>query len=276
MKEYFKDQYNLVVSNYSSHDVGFNNRANIIVSDQGKFFQKIYQRLVLGELERVIPVIEYLSKLDFPVPQPVKSVNNNFIVDFQGKPSVLFNYLPGKIKEQFSRNELLDVGRNIARLHLSLREYPNLDDFIKNDEDYNSTSWYDHNITLLKKLGSLESRLIVEEYVKLQKQKPNEFDLNELPLSLLHGDFRNENILFQDNKITGITDFECMRYDNRIYDIIFGVIGFCMLKGNLDKVGMNDVLNSYNSISRLKEGELEAFPFMLKLMTWDKWCSIYV
>ncbi|MFH1827919.1 MAG: hypothetical protein ABH824_01520 [Nanoarchaeota archaeon] len=39
---------------------------------------------------------------------------------------------------------------------------------------------------------------------------------------------------------------------------------------------MNDVLNSYNSISRLKEGELEAFPFMLKLMTWDKWCSIYV
>lgn len=276
MRNHFQTNYNLTVSGCLSHDVGFNNKANIISSDQGKFFQKIYQRLSLEEIGLIVPAIKYLHKQGFLVPRPIKNTNDKYLVDFQGKPSVLFSYLPGAVKKKFTQEELSDVGKTIAKLHLSLKRYPRLDDFIKEGKDYNSTDWYNQNISKLKELDSLEAGLIIDEYSQLIRQWPKSLDLNKFPLSLLHWDFRNENILFQGNKITGITDFECMCYDNRIYDLIFAVIGFCMLEDDLNKDGIRTLIEGYHSIYPLEKSELTAFPYLLRLMTWDKWCSIYV
>lgn len=275
-RDYLLQEYGLTVFGVSPHKVGFNNLTNIINAQEGKFFQKVYQRLNRDEILRILSVKQYLSKSGFPVSIPLKNKKGEYLSEFQGRPSVLFNFLPGKVKYHLLSNELQEVGGTLARFHLCIQNYPHLEDFVTLGKDYNSTQWYDHNISILERLGTTESKEIIAKYAQLKEQKPKDLDLNILPLSLLHWDFRDENVLFQDGRITGITDFECMCYDNRIYDLIFSVLGFCLPTPELDHTGMKTIMDSYASVSPLEEKEILNFPYLLKLMTWDKWCSFYV
>ncbi len=273
---YFHQEYGLTVLEIYSHKIGFNNLANIVSAQEGKFFQRVYQRLSSDDILRILPVKQYLSKSGFPVAIPLKNKKGEYLSEFQGRPSVLFNFLPGKVKYHLSLNELQEVGRTLARFHLCLQNYPNLEDFVTPKKDYNSTKWYDDNISVLERLGTTESKEIIAEYAQLKEQRPKDLDLNLLPLSLLHWDFRDENILFRDGRITGITDFECMCYDNRIYDLIFSVLGFCLPTPELNRAGIKTILDSYASVNPLEEKEIFNLPYLLKLMTWDKWCSFYI
>lgn len=275
-KDFFRLNYGISLIDIMPNEVGFNNQSYKIVSSDGCFFFKIYKRLSKEEISKELLVIDYLSENNFPVSKIIKNNSGDHITLINGESAVLFNYLEGDIKENLSKDELLDLGKVIAKMHILLKKSPFLSRFIRINEDYNSLDWYEKNVQSLEKIKEQESKTLIKEYNEIKKKRPKNMDLNKLPLELLHFDLRDENVLFKNNKVSGITDFECLMYDNRIYDIIGLILGFCLKDKGFNKQDMNTIIKSYKELNPLTKEEISFFPYLLKLMAWDKWASIYL
>ncbi|MCK4670742.1 MAG: phosphotransferase [Nanoarchaeota archaeon] len=270
LKHLLELNYGLSDIKLEKNEVGYNNESYNISSNKGKFFLKQYFRLPMDILEEMLDLISYLKESGLPVAKPLKTKDKTYFTLYKDMPCVLFTHLEGKIKFDFTKEELYDAGLQLAKFHKIIKNYRVT--FVTVDKDYNSTEWYDKNIRLLKTQKTDEAYEIVREFYPLDKK----YNLNDLPMCLLHWDYRDQNVLFKSGKVSGIIDFERLMFDNRIYDLIFGAIGFCCQDGILDMEKLQAFYNGYSEQIALTKEEKEIFGPLLKLMIWDKWCSIYI
>jgi len=170
----------------------------------------------------------------------------------------LMEKLKGEHIDFYESPEMMhELGCGLAQLHLVLSKVESELQF--SDYDF-LAEWNSYT-----KSGLVG---VSDEILERVEEKILEIYWN-LPRSPIHRDVHSENVLFEDEKISGWLDFDLNRKDARIFDIAYILAG--LLVGRINDPAMleiwgiirNNLLDGYNEVSQLTTEEIEVLPFLL-------------
>lgn len=246
----------------------------IITSQQGKFLLK---RRPKGkdDLHRVTfahAVQTHLAQKGSPVAALIPTrEDNNTVLQLDGHIYEFFKFISG-IRYDGSAEATIDAGRQLARLHLYLKDFqcqwqPSKGSF----HDSSNVRRYFKTISDEKNSGSnIKLQKLVDDLKILYNSScihVKGFGFNSWPQQVVHGDWHPGNMLFAKDKLTVILDFDSVKIAPAATDLANGMLQFSIV-GNrpnpadwpdyLDQAKLVQFLNGYESAVELGKNEQKA------------------
>lgn len=217
-------------------------------------------------LNNNLSVIKALSECNIPVATIVKTTDG---LDYVLKDNIYY-FLSEKIRGNHIANIYTDnyktisylIGQVIGRLHISFRECQEKIDCKDNDFYGEIIGWVSQTLRD-KEVTTVPEDILNECILQLKNIYP------KLPRQLIHRDIHLNNMMFEDNILTGYIDFDLSQIDARIFDLCYMVLSFLVdnIK-NKDKTTkwfdiLDNVVEGYSSIIQLTADEKKAMPIMM-------------
>jgi Ser/Thr protein kinase RdoA (MazF antagonist) len=226
----------------------------------------------------------HLSNCGYPVPGLIGTRDeNNSMLQFNGRTYEMFNYIQGS-RYRRQPAEALEVGRMLGHLHRLVWDFQ--PSYEAPSGGYHAAVEVDAKMALLgPSIKSVEPRCKDEDLANTvdflrvayydAARRANECGFAEMPRIYVHGDWHPGNLLFRDDEIVGVLDFDSARIEPRISDIANGALQFSMEVGeeahpddwpeSLDAGMMRWVVRGYDQTSGLplSEAERAAIPWLI-------------
>ncbi|MDP3058395.1 MAG: phosphotransferase, partial [bacterium] len=220
-----------------------NRNYKVVSSTKEEYCLKVYSpRVRDNRLHDGLAVMEYLLRLNFPVPKVVKTIEAQDILLLDDQRYLLLRYLPGRnlLPSEVGEGECYALGATLAKLHHSLRFFPNAN-MLHGDLWKASKDALPRLYELLEKVQSRPQRDDFDSFAleslthRIQVMRsievgPQQF--SHLQRQALHGDYQLSNIIFDDNdKVVGIIDFDQTCYSFPAWELM-RAIGFTSMPNN--------------------------------------------
>ena len=249
-----------------------NSKNFFINSSSGKYvLHKFHDGSTTQKMEKICKILDFCANHDVKVPVPIKNNKNHFVE--KNHNFYLTKFIPG-LEISKSRKNFTDLGKQLATLHITLnkkffnydyrigeRFYKNLSNsefslLSKKLSKKNNTDSFDKLI--LKNLNFFESLTFENDIDKLFKKI-------KVEKQLIHFDLHPGNILFKENKVSGILDFNAMRKGFIIQDVVFSSFRFAILQtkspSRIKKI-IENFINSYNENNPVPKQSEYAFEIL--------------
>lgn len=219
--------------------------------------------------ELLVPLATTLQNAGLPVPRIVENHQGESVVSLAGKPAILSTRLPGQHPVNPTAAQCAAVGRFLARFHRAgsaARSHAKLFDrdlnwLQVNAEQVKAYLPFDEQSLLTRSLGHLTSLLTRR-------------DLTSLPTGVVHGDLFRDNVLFNEQGLTGVLDFHHAGEHFLLFDIAVAVNDWCTeSSGKLDTERCIALLSAYNSERELTAHELWFMPLFMIYSATAFWLS---
>ena len=243
---------------------GINSKNYLIFSNNKKYVLKIVNQQISSSrnLEKICTLISFCNENNVPTPKVFRNNDDKFVNKQYN--SYLTNFVLGNYYTQ-KNMQMKNLAVEIAYLHKILKKY-NITITSSSKRIYNILS-YNELKQIKEKIKNKNQpnhidRLIIKNFRMLEnyiRDTPtNKF--KKLP-QLIHGDLHQKNILFQNNKISSILDFNAVRYGDKLEDVAFTSYRFSINNKTIKKVA-NSIMNfietysENNYISTKKKNEI--------------------
>ena len=243
---------------------GIENTNYFVTTTKGKYVLTIFEILKIEELPFYIELMAYLNEHGVPSAHPIADRSNQYLQILLNKPAILMQRLPGKSVLNPEPKNCQEIGWALARLHMTGI------DFHLRQDNFRGQQWrINTGERLLNLLSERDAKVLQEE---LQVQKSQHYE--ELPQGVVHADLFRDNVLFDDNVLTGILDFYNACNDSLLYDIAITVNDWCVNPdGSLDFSRAKVLCHAYSSLRAISKKELDAWPMMLRTAALRFWLS---
>lgn len=240
-------------------------RATLIISnDDEKFIIKRKENL--ERFNREVKLINHLRNNNFSTQYPLSTKQGGFSVPYKDSNYSIYNYLVGftfKIEESLNNNitpRLL--GETIADLNKIMKsadfltEYPNKDLY---------KMVYGFAVNEICKVDHSNGLYTIYENLEQDVKRI----VNMLPSQLIHRDAHIHNIIFNNNRLSGVIDFELVEVNVSIFDLCYcttSVLSEGCTKEELRRKWFNFVGNlvtAYNQVNPLSSKEKESIWFVM-------------
>lgn len=185
---------------------------------------------------------------------------NRILLPYSDYRLAVIKFLSGShiLRKDINNIQLYNLGCECAKMHYLFKTVdptPYTGEYLKMPTI--EKLFYRYEIKLKKTTKSdcqlYHELLIKQKEILLLLEKTN--IINEIPISMTHGDFTYDNILFEKN-IPKILDFELVRLNSPLLDIGRIIMSYCYNNNilNIDKVKY--FMQGYNSIIELKDRDI--------------------
>ena len=266
-----RSQLDLFFSSYALGDVisfkgiedGIDNTNYFITTTQGSFVLTLFETLTVNELAHVVKLLSHLAEHNFPCPSPQPDRQANVLRQLNNKPAAVFKRLSGIATISPSIAQCREIGLQLANLHRCTKNYvfP-----VKNSNDLDWCKTLFNKIAA--QLSATDRTLINDE---LLFQTANSAD--NLPQGVIHGDLFSDNVLFADNRISGILDFYSACTGALLFDIAITANDWCCEDGNINHDKFAALLSAYESLRPLGQLEKQHLQTMLRAAALRFWLS---
>ena len=215
--------------------------------------------------------INNLKKDGFPygLPIAIETKRGEKIIKIGRNYIWLYKLIEGNSKEEFGKKELKETAEMMARYHLIL-EKMGLNNSAGKSKPYvknlilKETKEYKKNISKMKR-GEESDKIYLTEINHLLPilKKLSSKEYGKLKQYPIHRDLNPENIIWKNNKISGVIDFENVSTLNEplIKDISIVLQLGCSKDGEaLDMEKAKHFIKEYKKIRRLDKKEIELLP----------------
>lgn len=244
------EELEAIISRYSvgrvirsaAMDGGLANSSAKIITETGAYVLSVCDEKEIEDIARLCSVLEYLQKHDFSTTRIVKTRTGESYIDYENKPVYLKHYIDGEVIEVLDDNQLLEVGKSLAQLH-EIPPHPSLRDH------------FSYGAQCFDELSSVSAADPFYRWL-CDCRKGIEAACSEtLPRGFVHGDLFSDNMLFADNRLKALLDFEeaCCYY--KIFDIGMTAIGCCAPAGRFSAAQTAVLVRGYQSVRRLQPEE---------------------
>ena len=191
-------------------------------------------------------LLEHLAKRNFKTSKIIRTLDNELLTSWQGKPVMVKSFVKGTIIEQLPNNLITLVGSELGKLHkiaapkylqnhanFGKQEFSNVKKYAPNSL---FDSWLSQNL----------------EYIQ-------PFISSKLPQGLIHADVFSSNVIInklQDSAV--IMDFEEAVKYYRVYDIGMTIIGICGEGVTINFEKVSALLKGYQKELQLLDIEINA------------------
>lgn len=257
----------------------------LIVTDQGKFLLK---RRAKGRDDPYRVAFTHalqlhLAKKGFPLPHLIGTKrDNNSMLQWRGGVYELFEFIPGQ-SYPMTLDATFDSGRILALFHKLV------DDF--KSEWQPPTGSYHNAPAVLQGLSAIPNQLASggpgtvspdNKLVALMKfllesyqhaaEKVDKLGVESWPKHTSHADWHPGNMLFRENRVVAVIDYDSARALPRIVDTGNGALQFSIIGGDEDVAKWPDYIDEsrfkrfvrgYDEVQLLSQAEIRALPWLM-------------
>jgi homoserine kinase type II len=222
-------------------------------------------------------LVGHLCDLGFPAPAFVRTHDGNTFLEHGGDVYELQEFVPGVPFSAAQPSHLTEAARTLGTYHNAVRGFDH-EVLHRSAERYGAAalsgivrrllqSWQP---SMQPELRTLTEQL--EEHI--QHIALRDRRLGQLSELVIHGDFHGANLLFQENRIVGVVDYDLAHWCTRAMEVAEAIIAFCtdpatMLEhivypGALDLEVVSRFVTAYLAVAPLSELEIRALPDMIR------------
>jgi len=243
---------------------GIQNTNYLVKTKEKKYILTIFEDKNISEnLRFFLNLLHHLNKENFCNPSPLKNYAGKDFDIINNKQAAIFSFIEGEYIK-FSRPEhLLLLGEVTAKLHLKTQNFKN-----KKENEYSYKYWQTNTKKLTKHIEEKEpglSNLIIKDLITF-----NNLRYTDIPKGIIHADLFPDNVLFKNNKISGVLDYYYSCEDHLIIDLAIIIISWCFYEDRNKKIKIDEskikhLLKGYNKIKRINNLELELLNVYCKM-----------
>ena len=253
----------------------------VIKASEGRFLLKRRAR-GRDDLHKVAfchDIQNALAAKQYPLPHLVGTVTNNqSMLVLDGQVYELFEYIPGQ-GYNAGAESTADAGRVLALFHKLLEDF---------DSPYEPPTGSYHDAPAVEKGFDLilkhfaardkgprnvapTCRFLLDSY-RHAADSANDAGMTQWPSQIVHGDWHPGNMLFRDDRVVAVIDYDSARTLPRAIDAANGALQFSILGGgedpakwpaHLDERRFKRFLRGYDATNILSEAELRAAPWLM-------------
>lgn len=251
------------VLSYEGIQNGIDNTNYFVTTTEGEFVLTLFESLNADELPYFINLLLYLGQINLPCPrikldkqcQPLRELNN--------KQAAVFNRFPGRAALSPSIAHCHQIGLYLGKLHQHTQHY----DFpISSNHDLRWCKTVFHKIE-----GHLTAtdRALINNEMCFQANNA----VADLPRGLIHGDLFRDNVLFVDDKLSGLLDFYSAGTGILLLDIAITANDWCYDNKVCNFEKLAALLSAYESVRPLEPSEKQNWPVQLRAAALRFWLS---
>jgi homoserine kinase type II len=243
---------------------GITNTNYYLDTETGRFVLTLYEHHSDDELLYMLGLQQHLVNRSVRCSEPVTDRRGDLFSSLNQRPAAIIHRLQGQVQPKPGSFHCAEVGAELARFHLAGQDYTGIR---TNPRDIDwiiaVTDMLDAN------LSSCDRQLI-----NTSLQAANQFDLDSLPQGAIHADLFHDNVLFIDNELGGILDFDYACSGSFVFDLAVLLNDWCIdSRGDLVESRFNATLEAYQQQRRLEAVEIDALPLMLCIAALRFWLS---
>ena len=221
-----------------------------IITTKNKYILTILEKRVVEEdLPFFMTLQNKLVEHGFNCPKPIKNNKNLVINKLKNKNAVIISFLDGENLSTIMPENCYELGSKIA-------EFTNITKKLKllRANSLNYDSW----VKIFESFKNINDNSYEEYFAVLNEELiflKNNWPIN-LPKAIIHADLFVDNVLFQNNKISGIIDFYFSCNDFIAYELALTANDWCFNKdGTFNLDNFNSLIMGYNNITPLNSEE---------------------
>lgn len=240
----------------------------ITCTDQKRYILK--RRPYLYKLDNEYHILQYLSSNNIPVPLPLPTMSGDYYAIIEDQGYTLYDYILGKSieynLEEDNKNLSYTYGEMLGKYHYRLSKYKGP---IGNIDIFNQQKYV---INYTKE--EINKKLPISRTNEIMDDTYNELKVlcDKMPRQLIHRDINLNNILFYNDRVSGIIDFDPLVIGYKTFDLCFLILHLLghiydteRLKKWLSKI-IPKILSGYKSENSLDMTELASIWYYLVLI----------
>ena len=249
----------------------------LIVSEQGKFLLK---RRASGKNDPFKVAFCHalqltLASKQFPLPHLIGTrKENNSMLQWRNSVYELFEYIPGQNYPQ-TLEATFDSGRVLGLYHKLLENFQS--EWTPPSGSYHQAPAVEAGLRAIhqqaqktpdeQKLVNLVESLLASYHGAAQAAE--QLGLEGWPKQIVHADWHPGNMLYRDNHVVAVIDYDSARQLPRVIDIANGALQFSIIGGDEDVLKWPDYpdesrfkrfLRGYDEVMLLSQAEIRAIP----------------
>ncbi|WP_428938103.1 phosphotransferase [Fontivita pretiosa] len=253
----------------------------LIISEQGKFLLKRRARGKDDPFKVAFchAIQLHLAAKQFPLPHLIGTrKENNSMLQWRGSIYELFEYIPGQAYPQ-TLEATFDAGRVLALYHKLLETFKS--DWQPSTGSYHMTPSVETGLRAIPEIlsrsggGAAEVEKMLDFLLRSYKHAAETVEalgIENWPRQIVHADWHPGNMLYRDNHVVAVIDYDSARLLPRILDIANGALQFTIIGGDedvskwpdyLDESRFRRFLRGYDEVALLSQAEIRALPWLM-------------
>ncbi len=226
----------------------------------------LYEKRVRAQdLPFYLDLTAHLADRGYPAPRPMAACDGAVISALNGRPAAIIAWKPGRWKRDPDRADFATAGAALAQLHAAAADYP-----ATLENRFSVAGWRE---LLARCAAAPADRLAAAGRAALVEALAAELDTlaeawpepEAAPRGTIHGDYFPDNILFTDDKITGVIDFYFACTDFLAYDLAIALNAWCFdAHGVFRSDAAQAFSRGYESVRPLNAAERRAMPVLCR------------
>ena len=228
----------------------------------------IFEKNTLNELPYFVDLMTHLAQHDIPCPTPIRDKNGVALHLLKNKPALMVSCLQGKDIATPNLAQVGQVAATLAKLHEAGKN------FTQQGVNQRDQNWFIKTAEqVLPKMFSADAQLLQTELAYQLN-----IDTSQLPRGVVHGDLFRDNVLFDDEQLSGFIDFYYACNDVLAYDVAIAVNEWCLHHngsdlGNIDPEKLTHFLAQYQGLRAFSALEQQMWPALLRRAALRFWLS---
>ena len=205
-------------------------------------------------------LMDRLNSLKINCPKPLQNKDGKYLIRLKNKTACIVSFLQGKDKKVLNLKNCYDLGKVIAKIHLSTSK---IKLFRKNSMNVKKLN------PLLKSLRFKSKKLAnIDNFLKINFDDIKKKWPKKLPSGIIHGDLFIDNIFFKNDKVSGIIDFYFAANDFFMYEIAICINALCFDKTNskfkINKKKIKNLIMGYESVKKISLKEKKSLNILCR------------
>jgi homoserine kinase type II len=234
---------------------GVENTNYYVDTADGRWVLTLFERLNYADLPFFLGLMSHLAERGIPCPRPLPAKSGETLTSLNGKPAAIVNRLHGQSELFVSAVQCAAVGALLADMHLAGQSYAG------RCENARGAAWRRATAAELLPVVDREIANLIRDELDAQ----GALDLARLPRGVIHADLFKDNVLFVDQRLSGVIDFYYACVDALLYDLAVTVNDWCFdVHGQLQAERFDAMMSAYRARRDLTAVERTAWPLVLR------------
>ena len=244
---------------------GVENTNYFVDTEDGRWVLTLFERLNYADLPFFLGLMDHLASRGFASAMPARTHEGGNLTTLNDKPAALVRRLTGQSVLFPNLEQCRQVGRALGELHVAAHSYAG------HCDNSRGALWREQTgRQLARKTQDAGVRKLIEDELAVQMS----IDLASLPQGVIHADLFRDNVLFVDDRLTGVIDFYYACNDALLYDLAVTANDWCFeVDGTLNPARWEAMVTAYRSRREFTEAERAAWPLVLRAAALRFWLS---
>jgi homoserine kinase type II len=248
---------------------GIENTNYFATTDKGEYVLTLFERLNFEQLPFYLHFMKHLAERGIPVPDPAPNRDGDILHTLNGKPAAVVNKLEGKSQLAPMSVHCAGVGGMLARMHLAGADY------MLSQPNLRGLPWWNETVPVVLPYLTPDQAALIRSELAFQNHTAASSAYAALPRGPVHADLFRDNVMFNDEHLTGFFDFYFAGVDTWLFDLAVCLNDWCidLRSGRHDTERAKAMIDAYQQVRPLSSAERQMLPAMMRAGALRFWIS---